>query len=62
LTTSGNWSLGFLKPCPDGKSEEVPAKAGEAKWISAGSHLPENLSDKRLELILVELKGKGATK
>jgi len=47
---------------PDGKSEEVPAKAGETKWISAGSHLPENLSDKRLELILVELKGKGATK
>jgi uncharacterized RmlC-like cupin family protein len=29
---------------PDGKSEEVPAKAGEAKWIPAGSHLPENLS------------------
>jgi quercetin dioxygenase-like cupin family protein len=47
---------------PDGKSEEVPAKAGEAKWIPAGSHLPENLSDKRLEVILVELKGKATTK
>jgi quercetin dioxygenase-like cupin family protein len=41
---------------PDGKVEEVPTKAGEAKWIPGGKHLPENLSDQPLEVILVELK------
>ena len=47
---------------PGGKSEEVKAKAGESRWTPAGKHLPENISDKPLELILVELKGKAATK
>jgi len=41
---------------PDGKSEEVRIKAGDTKWIPGGKHLPENLSDQPLELILVELK------
>ena len=41
---------------PDGKSQEMPAKAGAAAWTPAGSHLPQNTGDKRLELILVELK------
>ena len=41
---------------PDGKSQEMPAKAGSATWTAAGSHLPQNTGDKRLELILVELK------
>jgi hypothetical protein len=41
---------------PDGKSQEMPAKAGSAAWTPAGSHLPQNIGDKRLELILVELK------
>ena len=45
----------------DGKSEEVGGKAGEAKWIPAISHLPENINDKPLELILVELKPKPTT-
>lgn len=27
-------------------------------WLPAGKHLPENVSDKPLELILVELKAK----
>ena len=43
---------------PDGKSEVVTAKAKEAIWSLAGKHLPENLSEKPLEGILVELKGK----
>src|SRR2546426_12808657 len=47
---------------PDGKSEELTAKAGEAKWHPAFAHLPENVNDKPLELILVELKGKKASK
>jgi len=41
---------------PGGKTEELQGKAGEAKFINAGEHLPENLSDKPFELILVELK------
>ena len=45
---------------PDGKTEERHAKAGESAWSKAGKHLPENLSDKPFELILVELKGKPA--
>jgi len=43
---------------PNGKSEEVQAKAGEPRWGKAGKHLPENTSDNAFELILVELKGK----
>jgi hypothetical protein len=47
---------------PDGKSEEVTAKAGVVKWMSAFKHDPESLSDKPFELILVELKGKAEKK
>ena len=43
---------------PDGKSQEQTGKAGEAQWTPAGSHLPENLSDKPIEGILVEFKNK----
>ena len=45
---------------PEGKSEEVTAKAGQARWTPRGPHLPENIGDKPLELVLVELKGKPA--
>jgi quercetin dioxygenase-like cupin family protein len=47
---------------PDGKSREVPAKAGSTQWTPAGRHLPENIGDKPFELILVELKGKSTGK
>lgn len=43
---------------PNGKSIEQSGKAGEAQFTPAGTHLPENLSDKTMEGILVELKGK----
>jgi hypothetical protein len=43
---------------PDGKSVDRSWKAGDAGWLPAETHLPENLTDKPLELILVELKGK----
>src|SRR5262250_39630 len=43
---------------PDGKTQETHKKAGETAWGPAEKHLPENLSDKPLELVLVELKGK----
>lgn len=45
---------------PDGKSQEQTGKAGEAQWTPAGTHLPENLSDKPVEGILVEFKTKSA--
>lgn len=45
---------------PGGKSEEMHGKAGQTAWALAGKHLPENLTDKRLEAILVELKAKSA--
>ena len=47
---------------PDGKTEEVSAKSGEAKWTPAGAHEPENVGDKPLEVVLVELKGKAEKK
>ena len=41
---------------PDGKSVEAQTKAGMASWAAAGSHLPQNVGDNGLELVLVELK------
>ena len=41
---------------PEGKSHEASAKAGAAIWAPAGSRLPQNVSDKRDEVIMVELK------
>ncbi len=41
---------------PDGTSSEVTGEAGATSWTDADEHLPENLSDKPFELVLVELK------
>jgi len=41
---------------PDGKTEEHRFRAGETMFTPAGSHLPENLSDQGLDVILIELK------
>jgi quercetin dioxygenase-like cupin family protein len=41
---------------PDGKTIEENVKAGDVVVYPAGAHLPENLSDHSLELVLVELK------
>ncbi len=41
---------------PDGTSSEVTGEAGATLWTDANEHLPENLSDKPFELVLVELK------
>jgi quercetin dioxygenase-like cupin family protein len=40
----------------DGETEEVEAALGETGWAEAGAHLPENPTDNRQEVILVELK------
>lgn len=42
---------------PDGRSEEIEGKAGEHMWFGeVWEHLPENLSDKALEALYVEVK------
>ncbi len=47
---------------PDGKTQESTAKKGEAMYMDAAAHLPENIGDTALDGILVELKGKGGAK
>ena len=41
---------------PDGKTEERSWTAGQSMFFPAEDHLPENLTDKPLELVLIELK------
>jgi ketosteroid isomerase-like protein len=41
---------------PDDTSAEETGEAGATLWSDAGEHLPENLSDKPFELVLVEVK------
>ena len=41
---------------PDGRVEEITAKAGEVAYFDAFVRDPENLSDKSFEVIAVELK------
>jgi quercetin dioxygenase-like cupin family protein len=41
---------------PDGSTEEISAKAGDAIFIPGGQHLPKNISDSAWELLLIELK------
>lgn len=45
---------------PNGKTEMMSAKAGEAKANAASTHSPENMSDKPMDLVLVEFKAKPA--
>jgi hypothetical protein len=41
---------------PDGRTEERSWKTGESMIMVAEEHLPENLSDNPLEVVLIELK------
>ena len=41
---------------PDGRTEERSWTVGQSMLLPAEEHLPENLTDKPLELVLVELK------
>ena len=45
---------------PDGKTQAFNAKAGDAQYEAATTHLPENTSDTAMDLIVVELKGHAA--
>ena len=41
---------------PDGTTQDVSSEVGVAQWTDAQEHLPENLDDKPLEVVLIELK------
>lgn len=41
---------------PDGTSEDLQSEVGVAAWAEGEEHLPENLSDGPMEVVLVELK------
>jgi len=41
---------------PNGKTEERDMKAGEAIYTPAIRHLPENMTDGDMEVILIEMK------
>ena len=45
---------------PDGKTEDVSNKAGDAHYTPALTHLPENLGENGMDVIVVELKGHAA--
>ena len=47
---------------PDGEVIEISAEHGDAVWTPAGEHLPQNVGDKPVEVILVELKEKPESK
>jgi hypothetical protein len=40
----------------DGTSQDINGKAHDATWSDAGKHLPENVGDTPLEVIVIELK------
>jgi quercetin dioxygenase-like cupin family protein len=44
----------------DGKKTDMACKAGDAQSTLAGTHLPENVGDAGMDLILVELKAAAA--
>ncbi|MCH7724481.1 MAG: hypothetical protein IIC76_14250 [Bacteroidetes bacterium] len=41
---------------PDGKVLETTAVKGQTIWTPAGKHLPQNVGDEPLEIILIEIK------
>ena len=52
--TDGNAMFTF----PDGKTQTLTPKAGEAVYTDAMTHLPENTGDQAFDVVLVELKVK----
>lgn len=41
---------------PDGKTREIDIHAGDCEWQTAGDHLPANVGDGPVEVLLVEIK------
>jgi len=50
--TDGSVKFNF----PDGKTQDASGKAGTAQFTPAQVHLPENVGDKPVEGIVIELK------
>src|SRR5262249_17699733 len=46
---------------PDGKTEERDTKADQAMWMPRNKHLPENLGDNDMEVVLGEMKARRRT-
>ena len=53
MLTDGHFRFTY----PDGRTEEITAKAGQVLSFDSLEHLPENLGDQPFEVIAVELKG-----
>jgi quercetin dioxygenase-like cupin family protein len=47
---------------PDGKTTEVPARAGQATWRDAETHATEYAGQGETHVVLVELKGQASSK
>ena len=45
---------------PDGKTQDLAVKTGDAQYTPSTVHLPENTGDQPLDLIVIELKGRSA--
>jgi quercetin dioxygenase-like cupin family protein len=43
---------------PDGKTEEVNGKKGEARYTPAVVHLPEDVGDKPFDAVVIEMKAR----
>jgi beta-alanine degradation protein BauB len=52
LLTDGHIQMTY----PDGRTEEITAKAGEVLNMPATVHCPENLAEEGFEAILIEIK------
>ena len=52
MVTDGHIGMTY----PDGRTEEIAAKAGDILNMPATVHCPENLSDSDFEVILIEMK------
>src|ERR1022692_4906089 len=45
---------------PDGKTQDLAVKAGDAQYTPSTVHLPENIGDKGMDVIVIEFKSKAA--
>ena len=45
---------------PDGKTQDLVVKGGNAQYSLATTHLPENTGEQAMDLVVIELKGKAA--
>ena len=52
MMTDGHIRMSY----PDGRTEEIVAKAGDVLNMPATVHCPENLTDNAFEVVLIELK------